>query len=59
IGAVVDAQVYDLNRAYEAMLAERGEPRPKAMAMAMVPPDMLGLLEGQERSMNAARDAVA
>lgn len=59
IGAVVDAQVYDLNRAYEAMLAERGESRPKAMAMAMVPPDMLGLLEGQERSMNAARDAVA
>lgn len=59
IGAVVDAQLYDLNRAYEAMLAERGEPRPKAMAMAMVPPDMVELLEGQERSMNAARDAVA
>ncbi len=59
IGAVTDDRVIDLNRAYEAMLTERGDPRPKAMALAIVPPEMVGLLEGQERSMTAARDAVA
>lgn len=59
IGAVTDDRVIDLNRAYEALLTERGDPRPKAMALAIVPPEMVGLLEGQERSMTAARDAVA
>lgn len=59
IGAIADDRVIDLNRAYEALLIEQGDPRPKAMALAMVPPDMVGLLEGQERSMTAARDAVA
>jgi acylpyruvate hydrolase len=59
IGAVADDQVIDLNRAYEGLLREQGDPRPEAMAEAIVPPEMLGFLEGQERSMAAAHEAVA
>jgi acylpyruvate hydrolase len=59
LGAVADDQVIDLNRAYEAFLREQGDPRPEAMAEAIVPPEMLGFLEGEERSMTAATEAVA
>src|SRR5918995_238085 len=59
IGAVADDQLIDLNRAYEGLLREQGDPRPEAMAEAMVPPEMLGFLEGEERSMAAAHEAVA
>ncbi len=59
IGAVVGNSVIDLNRAYKALLRQRGDPRPQAMANAIVPPDMVQLLQGEERSMKAAREAVA
>lgn len=59
IGAVVDDAVVDLNRAYRALLAQQGDPRPRAMADAIVPPAMVAFLRGEERSMKAAKDAVA
>jgi acylpyruvate hydrolase len=59
IGAVTDGQVIDLNRAYEALLREQGDPRVRPMAQAIVPPDMLEFLEGEKRSMEAAREAAA
>jgi acylpyruvate hydrolase len=59
IGAVVDDNVVDLNSAYVALLQRRGDPRPRAMANAIVPADMREFLEGEERSMKAAGEAVA
>ncbi len=59
IGAVVGDSVIDLNLAYLAMLKDQGDPRPRAMANAIVPPDMLEPLQGEERSMAAAKKAVA
>ncbi len=59
IGAVVGDTVVDLNRAYGALLEQQGDPRPRAMANAIVPPDMRELLQGEERSMAAAKKAVA
>ncbi|MFQ6017568.1 MAG: fumarylacetoacetate hydrolase family protein, partial [Kiloniellaceae bacterium] len=59
IGAVVDDSVIDLNSAYVALLQQRGDPRPRAMANAIVPPDMREFLAGEERSLKAAAEAVA
>lgn len=59
IGAVAGETVIDLNRAYRTLLERLGDPRPEAMAAALVPPAMLEFLQGEERSMKAAREAVA
>ncbi len=59
IGAVVGKNVIDLNRAYRALLKQWGDPRPRAMAKAIVPRDMVRFLQGEERSMKAAGEAVA
>lgn len=59
IGAVVGKNVIDLNRAYLAVLQKRKDPRPRAMAKAIVPRDMVRFLQGEERSMKAAKEAVA
>jgi acylpyruvate hydrolase len=59
VGAVADGQVIDLNRAYEALLRERGDSRARAMADAIVPPDMAELLAGEKRSMDGAKEAVS
>ncbi len=49
----------DLNRAYALRLVERGEVRAEARALAELPPEMLGFLDGGEPSMVAARHALA
>jgi len=59
LGALLDDKVIDLNRAYRALLQQRGDPRAKAMADAFVPSNMLEFLQGEERSMEAAKEAVA
>ena len=60
IGAVTeDDEVIDLNRAYEALLRGQDNPRAQALAEAIVPPEMVAFLEGEERSMEAAEEAVA
>jgi hypothetical protein len=50
LGAYEDNSVIDLNRAYALMLRERGTPRAEARAAALVPPNMLEFLQGEEES---------
>src|SRR3990172_621070 len=58
LGALVDGGVIDLNRAYALMLKERGKERAEAFATAMVPPDMVEFLRGQQESRDAALEAL-
>ena len=46
LGAVVKEGIVDLNSAYTAYLKEGGEAFPKRVASALIPPDMIGFLEG-------------
>src|SRR3970040_195020 len=58
LGAFEDNAVIDLNRAYALLLREQGKPRAEALAAALVPPNMLEFLQGEEDSMRAAMEAV-
>jgi len=58
LGAWTEDGVIDLNRAYREMLRERGVARAEDLALALVPPQMLAFLRGEEGSMNAAREAI-
>lgn len=58
LGAWVEDGVIDLHRAYREMLRERGVARAEDLALALVPPQMVAFLRGEEGSMNAARDAI-
>jgi len=58
LGAWVEDGIIDLNRAYREMLRERGVARAEDLALALVPPQMLAFLGGEEGSMNAAREAI-
>lgn len=51
--------IIDLNMAATAWLADRREAQPSRLAQAMVPPTMLGLLEGGPPAMDRAREALA
>jgi len=57
-GALHDDHVLDLCAARAAQHASLGRPRHRQLAEAEVPSDMLGLLEGGEYSLQAARDAI-
>ncbi|MGH9785179.1 MAG: hypothetical protein ACRD88_13440, partial [Terriglobia bacterium] len=58
LGAYEDNAVIDLNRAYALMLREQGKPRAEALAAALVPPNMLEFLQGEEDSMRVAKEAI-
>jgi len=59
IGALVDDKIIDLNMGYATYLKkEEGEADPYRMADARVPPRMISFLEGEEKSMEAARKTV-
>jgi acylpyruvate hydrolase len=58
LGAYDDNGVIDLNRAYALMLRERGTPRADARAAALVPPNMLEFLQGEEESIRVAKEAI-
>ena len=58
LGAVVSDAIIDLHSACAWRLFERGEAQPYRLAQALVPPSMLGFLQGGASSMAAARDAV-
>jgi acylpyruvate hydrolase len=49
LGAVVKDGIVDLNSAYSAYLKEGGEAYPKRTASALIPPDMVGFLDGGEK----------
>jgi acylpyruvate hydrolase len=57
VGLLEDGQLIDVNRAYAALLRQRGELRAEALAAALVPADMIGLLEAGERGLAALREA--
>ena len=59
IGARAGKQIVDLNTAYAAMLRDQRDPACDRMAQARVPPDMRALFEGGDRSLDAAREALA
>ncbi len=59
IGAQLDGQIVDLNRAYQAWLYHADNPDELAVADARVPADMIGLLRGGDASLRAAQQAVA
>jgi acylpyruvate hydrolase len=56
-GLLERERVIDVNRAYAALLAQRGDPRAGAMADALVPADMVGILAAGERALAAIREA--
>ncbi len=58
LGALLDTRIADLNAAYRELLAHRKAPRADAMADALVPAGVVGLLEGGARSAAAAREAL-
>jgi 2-keto-4-pentenoate hydratase/2-oxohepta-3-ene-1,7-dioic acid hydratase in catechol pathway len=56
IGALIGDQVIDLNAGYALYLSQvEKEPKPYALAEVRIPPGMIGFLEGEEKSMQAAR----
>jgi acylpyruvate hydrolase len=57
VGLLAQERVIDVNRAYAALLAQRGDPRAVPMADALVPADMIGILEAGERTLAAIREA--
>jgi acylpyruvate hydrolase len=57
VGLLERDRVIDVNRAYAALLAHRGDPRAAAMADALVPADMIGVLEAGGRALDAIREA--
>jgi acylpyruvate hydrolase len=59
LGAVVDDRVVDMQRAHRANLHHSQDEDDRVVADRRVPADLLGLLQGGERSMTAARQALA
>jgi acylpyruvate hydrolase len=58
VGLLEHEQIIDVNRAYAALLERSGELRPWALADAVVPAEMVGILEAGERALTAIREAV-
>jgi acylpyruvate hydrolase len=56
VGLLERERVIDVNRAYAALLTSRGELRAAAMADALVPADMIGVLEAGGRALDAIRE---
>jgi acylpyruvate hydrolase len=59
LGSLLLEEVVDLHRAYQAALKHSGDLDELAVAGLRVPPDLLGLLQGGEASLSAARRAFA
>ncbi|MBC7542623.1 MAG: fumarylacetoacetate hydrolase family protein [Candidatus Sericytochromatia bacterium] len=59
IGALQADRFIDLHSAYTWYLAEQGVAQPQRMAEALIPPDMLGFLDGGRGAMEAARQTLA
>lgn len=57
IGLLYDGKVVDLTLAYAKLLKDRGETQPYLLAATIVPPCMLSMLRGGERSINAVKEA--
>lgn len=58
VGLLDSESIIDVNRAYATMLAQRGDLRACAMAEAIVPAEMIGILEAGERGLAAIREVL-
>lgn len=58
VGLIEAEQLIDVNRAHAAMLAQRGDLRAGAMADALVPAEIIGLLESGDHALGAIREAL-
>jgi acylpyruvate hydrolase len=58
VGVLDGDRLIDVNRAYTALLQQREDLRAGALADALVPADMIGILEAGERGLAAIREAV-
>ena len=58
LGAAVNQTIVDLNVACRAALEKAGDSRADDTARALLPPDMIAFLDGGERSLAAAREAL-
>ncbi len=58
LGAWHEDQVVDLNRAYLLLLERQGKTRAEARAAALVPPDVVEFLQGEEDSLQAGMEAL-
>jgi acylpyruvate hydrolase len=57
VGLLEGEDVIDVNRAYAALLIQRGGLRAGAMADALVPAEMIGILEAEEGALAGIREA--
>lgn len=57
LGSLEGDGIVDLNLAFEAMVAEKGDLRARIKANAMVPADMVSFLQGGDDSLAAAAEA--
>jgi len=57
VGLLEAERVIDVNRAYAALLGQRGNLRAGAMADALMPIDMIGILESGEQALAAIHEA--
>ncbi len=55
LGLIHGDKVLDLNYLYAAYLKKEGEPTPLRIANAVVPPNILEFLDGEDRSLEAAK----
>ena len=58
LGCLDNEEVIDLKLACEAMLASLNDPRPRAKAELLVPPETIEFLEGGDESRHTARDCL-
>ncbi len=59
VGALEGERIVDVNRGYATVLQARGDLRACAVADALVPADMLGILEAGDQGLAAIREALA
>jgi len=58
IGFIHGSKVVDLTIAYSSLLANKGEPDPYSSAESLIPPSMLNMLRGGERSIDAVKNTI-
>jgi acylpyruvate hydrolase len=57
VGLLDQERVIDVNRAYARLLTHQGSPRASALADALVPADMIGVLEAGAQALDGIREA--
>ncbi len=58
LGATVDGIIIDLNRAYAALMRDRGRIGADHLTDALVPSDVIAFLSGAEEAFEAASEAI-